>query len=212
MVKQKNISQESLSKSDINCGLSALNKMNDLKNVSMQTLIGLADDNGLKLYPYAIVDGEQLMTISFPAIVHSENHFDYISKKEDFDFNKEYTGYVLLTKESEYKKIKVSELKKISGATWASVAAVGVSLGINAINGPKDDTNCGQQCDAKCSTYNFWEFDAKKQCKNRCKEKCLSEESKPPVKPKISIGVIILLVVLVLGVVGLIWWMVRSKK
>lgn len=112
----------------VNCGLNALKNLSDLKNTSMHTLISMAEDNGLKLYPYKVSLSE-LCYIPLPAIVHSENHFDYISKEEDFRDDVNYSGNILLTTEkTNYPDIEFVELKNIVGATWVSVGIAGVGL------------------------------------------------------------------------------------
>lgn len=203
----------------------------------MRSLIDLAEDNGMTLYPYAIVDGEQLMTIPFPAIVHSENHFDYISKKEDFDFNKEYTGYVLLTKESDYKKIKSSELKNIIGETFTLVAAgsltalgyaavtIGAAVAGSSITAAANSkTKCGSECRAICKKETGAIFGGRKECKRKCKEKCVNaatdlqkveelkeiareEEAEKKVTTLYIVGGILFAVAL-----GLALWVVFRKK
>jgi hypothetical protein len=187
---EKHLKQLPQGRSSTNCGLESLKKITPLKKASMRSLIDMAEDNGTKLYPYAIVDGEQLMTIPLPAIVHSENHFDYISKKEDFDFNKEYTGYVLLTKKSDYKKIKNSELKHITGETFILVSAGSLTaLGVAVIGGgiavtsasvsaaANSKTKCGSECRAICKKETGAIFGGRKECKRNCKEKCVNAAS-----------------------------------
>jgi len=208
---KKQITQGSTS-----CGLEALKKLSPLSKTSLKTLIDLAEDNGVTLYPYAISDGEQLMSIPLPAIVHSENHFDYVSKKEDFDFNKEYTGYVLLTKESDYKKIKKSKLKNIKGESWVAAVAGSIALTGTIIKSSAESvTECGKKCRSKCkSKYGTFEFSAKNKCKKSCKGKCMNETNEPPSSARDSesnTGTYILVGVIIIAIIGLIWWAYKKK-
>ena len=169
------LNQKTINTNTTNCGLEALKKLSSIKSISMRTLIDMAEDNGVKFYPCAIVDGEQLMSIPLPAIVHSENHFDYISKKEDFDFNKEYTGYVLLTKKLDYKKIKSSELKNICGQTYVLVGIQAAGIVKDAIKiGMNSATDCGKECRALCKSKTGFLFSGRTECKQKCKSECLT--------------------------------------
>jgi hypothetical protein len=116
-----------------NCGLVALKNMCQLEKVSVSTLIGIANDNGLTLYSYT-VPVDKLKEIPLPAIVHSENHFEYISKKEDFTDVK-YSGNVLLTEKANFETINESELKNITGSTWAAAAAGSAALTLGIVKG-----------------------------------------------------------------------------
>ncbi len=113
-----------------NCGLIALRNLSDLKNISIRSIINIAEDNGLKLYPY-MVSLNELRNISLPAIVHSIDHFDYIETKEDFRYDREYSGNILLTTEnSEYEKVSSTELQKIHGSTFVSAGFLVSALGL----------------------------------------------------------------------------------
>jgi len=197
-----------------NCGLKALKKLSSIKSSSMRTLIDMAEDNGLKLYPYAIVDGEQMMSIPLPAIIHSENHFDYIDKKEDFNFNKEYTGYVLLTNKYNYKKIKNSELKNIIGETGAVIGLITTGVGLlGTIIGTasKDTTLCGKQCRAKCKDITGIFFSGRNKCKKECKDKCFNTTGEKPPPPKDNTVTYIIAGILIIAIIGLIWWGLKKK-
>lgn len=77
----------------LNCGLSALNNIAQLKNVSMYTLIHLAKDNGINLY-FCKVDKEKLPLVKRPAIFHSVDHFTLVENDKPLP-PLEYTGWVL---------------------------------------------------------------------------------------------------------------------
>jgi hypothetical protein len=209
--------QISAPKTEINnCGLDALKKLSNLKKTSIRTLIDLAEDNGLTLYPYAISTGEEMMTIPFPAIVHSENHFDYVSKKEDFNFEKEYTGYVLLTQKAEYKKIKTDELKNITGETWVALVGASIALtGTIITTAAKSVTECGKNCRAECKgQYKFFQFKEKNQCVKKCKPKCINESKEvvaPARESQSNTGTYIMIGVIVLVIGGLVWWALKKK-
>lgn len=114
-----------------NCGLVALRQMTDMGNVSMKSIISVAEDNGLKLYPYRQMPGVEWF-VKLPAIFHAENHFIYVEKESDVEGYK-LTGNILLTEESRgLLPIPEEELSFIKGATWvaAVVGAVGVGYGI----------------------------------------------------------------------------------
>jgi len=116
----------------MNCGLTALKNLSELKNISMQTLIDIAEDNGLKLYPYK-VSVEKLSLVPRPAIFHAEDHFVYISPEQtEFD-NLKYTGHILLTQKADYPEIESIELKKIIGGSWGCIAYVAFYAGTTAI-------------------------------------------------------------------------------
>lgn len=114
-----------------NCGLTALRNICELKNISARTLIDTAEDNGVKLYPYKVSSGE-LSNIPLPAIVHSENHFDYISKKEDLKEEVNYSGNILALKKSELEAIPVNDLSGITGST---MMVTGIVSGAVALTG-----------------------------------------------------------------------------
>jgi len=116
-----------------NCGLVALKNMCSLEKVSVSTLISIANDNGVTLYPYTI-PVDKLNEIPLPAIVHSENHFEYISKKEDFTDVK-YSGNILLTEKTDFEVTNKSELKNITGSTWAAAAAGSAALTMGIVGG-----------------------------------------------------------------------------
>ena len=110
-----------------NCGLVALKNISSLRDISIRTLIDIAEDNGLKLYPYKVSKGD-IDLIELPAILHSKNHFSYIVDKNDLD-KTDFTGEFLLTKEANYEPITGDDLKNIVGASWV---AVGVASGVGA--------------------------------------------------------------------------------
>lgn len=114
-----------------NCGLTSLRNLIDLKNVSAKTLIDIAGDNGLKIYSYKVSLSE-LNSIPLPAIVHSENHFDYIGKRGELKSDVNYTGNILLTqKVNNYSEvIDDIELKNITGSTMAVVGLISAGVGL----------------------------------------------------------------------------------
>lgn len=114
-----------------NCGLIALRQLTDMKNVSMRSLISIAEDNGIKLYPYRQMPGVHSYIV-LPAIYHANNHFIYVEKESDLE-GYDLTGNFLLTEESSFLlPIPKEELAFITGATWvaAVVAGVGTGFGI----------------------------------------------------------------------------------
>ena len=128
----------------MNCGLIALKNLSELKNISMRTLIDIAGDNGLRLYPYK-VPLEKLSLVPRPAIFHTEDHFIYVPPEKTILDNLKYTGYVLLTQKADYPKIGSADLKRITGGSWGCIAyvtfyAVGTAMTVNsvvqAIQGP----------------------------------------------------------------------------
>ena len=125
----------------MNCGLTALSNLSTLKSASMRTLINIAEDNGLKLYPYK-VPIDKLSLLPRPAILQAKNHFVYFEDKlEDL----EYTGNVLLLKETNYPEIK-SGLAGIKGETGVAVAIGGSAiLGVGAQAGWFGDGGGGGQ-------------------------------------------------------------------
>jgi hypothetical protein len=124
-----------------NCGLIALRNMSSLRDVSIRTLIALAEDNRLHLYAYKISLSE--MPDVLPAIIHTENHFVYAESIDDF-IKFKVTGNILTTQKLDYQEIPTEELRFITGATWAfavagSIAATGaVYKGLRARKQKKD--------------------------------------------------------------------------
>lgn len=127
-----------------NCGLVALKNISSLKDISIRTLIDIAEDNGLTLYPYRVSKGD-IDLIELPAILHSKNHFTYIVDKSDLS-KTDFTGEFLLTKESYFEPITGEELKRITGATMAWVAGISAVSGL-AVKGI-DMYNSSQKEDA----------------------------------------------------------------
>lgn len=107
-----------------NCGLIALRKVDELKNISIRTLINLAEDNGVKLYSYKI-PLDKFNSIPLPAIFHADNHFEYITNLEQLK-NFELSGFVLTTTETEYPKVSELFTASITGQTWV---AAGIASG-----------------------------------------------------------------------------------
>ena len=105
----------------MNCGLIALENLSELKNISMRTLIAIAEDNGLKLYSYKI-PLKKLSLVPRPAIFHAEDHFIYVSSEQTIPDNLKYTGYILLTQKANYPKIGSVDLKRITGGSWGAIA------------------------------------------------------------------------------------------
>ena len=107
-----------------NCGLVALSNISTLRDVSMRSLIFMAEDNGLKLYPYK-VPLDKINEVELPAIFHAENHFVFINNYSELKYYN-LTGNVLLPKKCNYKKIPAQYLKSVVGATGA-VIGIGLS-------------------------------------------------------------------------------------
>lgn len=139
MIISKNYLEYEMSKKQItddsikNCGLIALRNMTDFKNTSFKTLISLAKDNGLTLYPYK-VSSDKLFDVPLPAIFHTEGHFAYISHKDEIKKIK-CTGNVLCQGIAKFTKIKNSELNKITGGTWVAIAVGGIGLATTVVGG-----------------------------------------------------------------------------
>lgn len=112
-----------------NCGLVALRNISDLKSVSVRTLINLAEDNGIKLYPYKLTE-KDIEQVELPAIFHSDNHFIYIVNKQDLD-NYNLTGEVLFTKEQPYNIIGYDSTQLIKGQ-WVAAGVASAALTLAA--------------------------------------------------------------------------------
>ena len=80
----------------LNCGLSALKGIVDLKNASMFTLLHLAKDNGLNLY-FCKVEIKDVPLVKRPAILHANNHFVLAEDNKPLE-EANYTGWVLTPK------------------------------------------------------------------------------------------------------------------
>ncbi len=78
----------------LNCGISALEKLTPVKNVSAFTLIHAARDNGLNLFVFKVNDLADLPRVQRPAIFHQKDHFVYVNNGEPMPVG-EYTGHVI---------------------------------------------------------------------------------------------------------------------
>ncbi len=78
----------------MNCGLSALEQIAELKNVSAFTLVHLGRDNGLNLFVFKVENLADLPRVVRPAIFHQKDHFVHIKNGEAMP-DGEYTGYVI---------------------------------------------------------------------------------------------------------------------
>lgn len=178
-----------------NCGLEALKNFSDLKNISIKTLIQLSQDNDLKLYAYKIAVKE-LKNISLPAIVHSKDHFSYISDIDQLDSKLKYTGYVLLTKKSNYPIIKVSKQAKIIGATWIAVIGSATTLTVAGIGYAKQQSAikatqtspCESNCKDTCKAQHGAFFSGRQKCIKECNANCAVQANQPPPPAQTSIN------------------------
>lgn len=158
-----------------NCGWVALRNLTEIKNISVKALVQMGEDNGLTLYPYKVPMDK--LAENFPAIFHTDNHFIYVATKEEFDDKLSYTGTILLTEETDYTKIKVSEQKKITGASWA--AAIGASVALTtAIAGnqvKKDEARpqCEKDCKTSCKSKHGALFSGRRKCIKGCRAECV---------------------------------------
>lgn len=100
-----------------NCGIVALEKMTQISNISMFTIIHLAKDNGVNLY-FCKVEEDELIKVPRPAIFHQENHFVFVDNGKAMPVGK-YTGYVLTTKPPN-EPLPFSLAKKIHGQSILS--------------------------------------------------------------------------------------------
>jgi len=199
----------------MNCGLSALNKVSDLKKVSMSTLIGMAKDNGQEVYGYK-VPIKDLKSVPFPAIFHSENHFDYVSSAKELNPKIKYSGNVLLTQKSDYTAIKTSELKNISGETWAAVVAGGVSLTTAGIGYAQKKnaslTACEKKCKTTCKDETKGLFGGRRKCIKECRSNCPKPVGTSADRQKKSgIGWTIAIIFIALAIGGLVYWAMKKK-
>jgi hypothetical protein len=103
----------------MNCGLVALRNINELKNISLFTLMQLAKDNGIELMPRK-VNLKDLPLVARPAILHTKDHFVYVENGKPLD-DLEYSGYIL-TGKAIGRPVAYSEAKTVKGG--APVVAV----------------------------------------------------------------------------------------
>lgn len=78
----------------LNCGLDALSKLSEIKNISAFTLVHAARDNGLNLHVFKVNDLADLPRVQRPAIFHQNDHFVYVKNGEAMP-DGEYTGFVI---------------------------------------------------------------------------------------------------------------------
>lgn len=114
-----------------NCGLIALSNLSDLKNISVRSLLSIAEDNGVPLYAYAVMV-DDIPNLQFPAILHSDNHFSYVATKEEIPDLK-YTGIVLLPVEASLLPLPVLLYHFFKGATWVAAAVGSATVTAGAI-------------------------------------------------------------------------------
>tara|TARA_R110000803_G_scaffold16197_7_gene44488 strand:+ start:3676 stop:4791 length:1116 start_codon:yes stop_codon:yes gene_type:complete len=117
-----------------NCGLDSLSNIVSLKGVSMRTLIYAAEDNGVKLFPYK-VSKEEFKNIPYPAIIHSENHFEYAESFEDVNVL-EATGNILLNEKSSSLN-PVTLTAAVFGETWVTIGVTAVGIGYSMYESDK---------------------------------------------------------------------------
>lgn len=111
--KKKTLKEIEMPKEALNCGLEALSKVGNLKNVSAFTLVHLGRDNGMNLQVFKVLKDEDLVRVVRPAIFHQKDHFVYVGKDEVLPKG-EYTGHVIgLTPLG--RVISLSESKFITG-------------------------------------------------------------------------------------------------
>ncbi len=79
---------------EMNCGLQALSKMTNVKDISAFTLVHLARDNGQNIHVFKVADNKDLIRVIRPAIFHQKDHFVYVGVDEPMPEG-EYTGFVL---------------------------------------------------------------------------------------------------------------------
>lgn len=102
-----------------------------MTDISVRTLVNLAEDNGLTLYPYVFLPkGNDV--ISFPFIAHRRNHFDFIDDEESFSKYRSSGCIVLLNEQDDRFQVPKCDLQLILGASWiaAGVAAAGATYQI----------------------------------------------------------------------------------
>src|SRR3990167_6780611 len=115
------------------CGLKALERIIELKEVSMFTLIHLAKDNGLNLY-FCKVEPEELVQVARPAIFHQKDHFVFIENGEPMPGG-EYDGYVL-TQKPLHEPLPFSLAKKILGGKKGGGIISSIVTGIASVINP----------------------------------------------------------------------------
>ena len=129
-----------------NCGLIALSEIFELKTTSIRTLINIAEDNGVRLYPY-LVPLDEIDNVKLPAIFHCDNHFVYASKPIDLlGYNP--TGYVITIDKQKLIEANNYLLSSVLGNTWVAVGVGGASAimgGISAISAGKQKKKIAQE-------------------------------------------------------------------
>lgn len=116
-----------------NCGLKALERISNLKSVSMFSLIHLAKDNGIKLY-FCKVEPEELISVTRPAIFHQKNHFVFVADGEPMPPG-EYDGYVLTPKPF-HEPLPYAFAKQIRGAKKGSQILGPIVTGVASMVNP----------------------------------------------------------------------------
>lgn len=116
-----------------NCGLSSLEKMTTINEVSMFSLIHLAKDNGLNLY-FCKVEPDELVNVARPAIFHQKDHFVFIKNGAAMPPG-EYDGYVL-TPRPLHEPLPFSLAKKIRGRKNIGSILQPIAIGITSLINP----------------------------------------------------------------------------
>lgn len=219
---EKSKEEKYINAAPVNCGLKALRNLSELKNTSIRTLIQMAEDNGLKLYSYKVAV-DKLHSIPMPAILHSEDHFIYISTPDEIDSQLKYTGNILLTQKADYPEIKIAKQKKISGASFVSAGAFALYAGIvaagTAIAGNTDKKNqarpqCEKDCKATCKSKHGALFSGRRTCIRNCRADCVTsgaDMTPTPVKPGINWWYVAAGIIGVIAIILLIYKFSRKK-
>src|SRR3990167_1248390 len=117
----------------LNCGLSALKGIVDLKNASMFTLLHLARDNGMNLY-FCKVDVKDVPLVKRPAILHANNHFVLAEDNKPLE-EANYSGWVLTSKPIGV-PLPYSLAKQISGGKYGGDILGPIVVGLASVINP----------------------------------------------------------------------------
>ncbi len=78
----------------VNCGVDALSKICEIKNISAFSLVHMGRDNGVELSVFKVNNLNDLPKVHRPAIFHQKDHFVHVRNGEVMPEG-EYSGYVI---------------------------------------------------------------------------------------------------------------------
>ena len=97
------------------------------------------------------------------------------------------------------------------GIDYGNLISSGLQLiGVGISAASQSATECGKKCRAECKATTGAIFGGRNKCKKACKAQCLRDLNQPPEK-QINITTIIIGIIIVLAIIGIVWWIMKKK-